>query len=64
MGFSPFIARMRFFTAQVACRTTLSQVRDATFDNVRITFNKIWLAEPPLAIPNGFWFASLACFAV
>jgi len=23
MGFSPFIARMRFFTAQVACRTTL-----------------------------------------
>jgi hypothetical protein len=24
MGFSPFIARMRFFTAQVAWRTTLS----------------------------------------
>jgi hypothetical protein len=24
MGFSPFIAKMRFFTAQVACRTTLS----------------------------------------
>jgi hypothetical protein len=38
-------------------------VRDATcgvmksFVIVRMAFNKIWLASPPLAIPKEFWFA-------